>query len=74
MNKRTIYLVDHGLRGSAVCNLTGDGACQHLGREKSTHLNRSPKKFVAADYIGDPYNYAKFETNSSTGASVMSEI
>jgi len=33
---------------------------------ESTPLERSPKKFVASDYVGDPYGCAKFGANPST--------
>jgi len=34
---------------------------------ESTPLDRSPKTFVASDYVGDPYGCAKFGANPSTG-------
>jgi len=34
---------------------------------ESTPIDRSPKKIVASDYVGDPYGCAKFGANPSTG-------
>jgi len=54
---------------STVLTATGfvNGRGQFLTLTESTPLNRSPKKFVASDYVGDPYGCAKFGANPSTG-------
>jgi len=44
----------------------GDGNIQPP--TESTSLNQSPKKIVTADYVGDPYSYAKFGAHPSMGA------
>jgi len=67
-NWRTSF---HGLRGSASPGLTATGFVNGKGQfrppTESTPLDRSPKKFVASDYVGDPYGCAKFGANPSTG-------
>jgi len=62
---------NHRLRGSAspVLTATGlvNGKVQFLTPTESTPLDRSPKKFVASDYVGDPYGCAKFGAYPSMG-------
>jgi len=61
----------HGLRGSASPALTAtgfvNGRWQFSTPTESTPLDRSPKKLVASDYVGDIYGCAKFGANPSTG-------
>jgi len=36
---------------------------------QNPHRLTDHQKYVASDYVGDPYGYAKFGANPSTGAS-----
>jgi len=64
-------MLDHGLRGSASPVLTTTGFVNGRGQFSTPHRIHTPwpitKKFVASDYVGDPYGYAKFGANPSTG-------
>ena len=68
--------VNHGLRGSASPVSNGDWLCQ---RERAIFdpppTGSHTERFVASDYVGDPYGCVKFGANPSTGASrQMSKI
>ena len=70
---------DHGLRGSASPVLTATGFFNGRWQFSTPHRIHTPwpitKKFVASDYVGDPYGCAKFGANPSTGSSgQMGEI
>ena len=53
----------HGLRGSASPVLTAMAIFDPP--TESTPLDRSQKKIVASDYVGDPYGCAKFKFHIS---------
>ena len=61
----------HGLCGSASPVLTATGFVNGRGQFSTPHRINTPwpitKKFVASDYVGDPYGCAKFGANPSTG-------
>ena len=61
----------HGLRGSASPVLTATGFVNGRWQFSTPHRIHTPwpitKKFVASDYVGDPYGCAKFGANPSTG-------
>ena len=61
----------HGLCGSASPVLTATGFVNGRWQFSTPHRIHSPwpitKKFVASDYVGDPYGCAKFGANPSTG-------
>jgi len=64
--------IHHGLRGSASPVLTATGFVNGSGQFSTPpHRIHTPwritQKFVASDYVGDPYGYAKFGANPSTG-------
>ena len=62
---------DHGLCGSAspVLMAAGfvNGRWQFLTPPQNPHPLTDHQKFVASDYVGDPYGYAKFGANPYTG-------
>jgi len=68
---RFVAQLDHGLRGSASTVLTATGFVNGRGQFSTPHRIHTPwpitKKFVASDYVGDPYGCAKFGANPSTG-------
>jgi len=61
----------HGMRGSASPVLTATGFVNGIWQFSNPHRIHTPspitKKFVASDYVGDPYGCAKFGANPSTG-------
>ena len=61
----------HGLRGSASPVLTATGFVNGRGQFSTPQRIHTPwpmtQKFVASDYVGDPYGCAKFGANPSTG-------
>jgi len=61
----------HGLRGSASPVLTATGFVNGRWQFSTPRRIHTPwwitKKFVASDYVGDPYGCAKFGTNPTTG-------
>ena len=65
------WIFYHGLRGSARPVLTATGFVNGRGQFSTPHRIHTPwpitKKFVASDYVGDPYGCAKFGANPSTG-------
>ena len=66
-----INLKHHGLGGSVISVLTATGFVNGRGQFSTPHRIYTPwpitKKIVASDYVGDPYGYAKFGVNPSTG-------
>ena len=66
-----LFESNHGLRGSGSPVLTVTGFVNGRGQFSTPHRIHLPwpitKKFVASDYVGDPYGCAKFGANPSTG-------
>jgi len=66
-----LLLNNHGLRGSASPVLTATGFVNGRWQFSIPHRIHTPwpitKKFVASNYVGDPYSCAKFGANPSTG-------
>jgi len=71
VNVNRLNWCDHGLRGSASPVLTATGFINGRWQFSTPHRIHTQrpitKKFVASDYVGDPYGCAKFGANPSTG-------
>ena len=69
-NCRFIHIIITGCAVAQPC-VNGDWLCQWEMAIFDPHRIHTPwpitKKFVASDYVGDPYGYAKFGANPSTG-------
>jgi len=72
------YATNHGLRGSASPVLTATGFVNGRGQFLTPHRIHTPwpitKKFVASDYVGDPYGCAKYGANPSTGGGASEQM